>query len=68
MKILFTFGAALLIAIVVDLVLAIPLLLLWNWLVPEMLGLANISYGQAFGLLILCGLLFKSSSYDSKDT
>ena len=26
---------------------------LWNWLMPEIFGMKNISYAQAFGLLIL---------------
>ena len=32
--------------------------LLWNWLIPDIFGLRNITYLQAVGLLILSRLLF----------
>jgi hypothetical protein len=32
--------------------------LLWNWLAPELLGLRQITFWQAFGLLALCRILF----------
>jgi len=31
---------------------------LWNWLMPELFGLKRIGYWQAWGLLILCKILF----------
>jgi len=31
---------------------------LWNWLVPALFGLHEIGYWQAWGLLILCKILF----------
>ncbi|MFN3020851.1 hypothetical protein ACK1KB_07685 [Chryseobacterium sp. TY3] len=34
--------------------------LLWNWLLPEILGVKSISYWQAFGILILSKILFGS--------
>lgn len=34
-------------------------MLLWNWLMPEIFGLQEISYWQGWGLLILCSILFK---------
>lgn len=43
--------------------------LLWNWLMPEIFGLPEISYWQGWGLLILSSILFKdfgSGSSDSK--
>lgn len=33
-------------------------MLLWNWLMPAIFGLKMITYWQAFGLLVLCKLLF----------
>ena len=33
---------------------------LWNWLVPEIFGLPRIGFWQAWGLLVLSGLLFGS--------
>lgn len=45
---------------------ALPVMWLWNWLVPELFGLKSITFWQAFGLLVLCGSLFRSSSSSSK--
>ena len=39
--------------------LGAALMLLWNWLMPEIFGLPSITYWQALGLLVLCHLLFK---------
>jgi hypothetical protein len=35
-------------------------MLLWNWLLPVMFGLATINFWQALGLLVLCRILFGS--------
>ena len=34
-------------------------MLLWNWLVPEVFGLKQLNYWQAWGMLALCTILFK---------
>lgn len=34
------------------------IMLLWNWLMPELFGLPSITFWQAAGLLILCKILF----------
>ena len=34
-------------------------MLLWNWLMPDIFGLKRVTYWQAWGLLILCTILFK---------
>lgn len=34
-------------------------MLLWNWLIPDIFGLKRISYWQAWGLFILSSILFK---------
>lgn len=46
----------------VGLLSAWPVELLWNWLVPVLFKGPTVTIWQAWGLLILCGLLFKSSS------
>jgi hypothetical protein len=33
---------------------------LWNWLMPEIFGLPEISYWQGWGLVVLAHILFKS--------
>jgi len=45
---------------------AIPTYFLWNWLMPVLFGLKTITFWQAWGLLYLAALLFKSTSYSSK--
>jgi hypothetical protein len=49
-----------LIAIVIVL-LGYPVMLLWNWLMPEIFGLSEITFWQAIGLNILCTILFRPS-------
>lgn len=42
-----------------------PFMLLWNWLMPEIFGLCTLTFWQSCGLLVLSGLLFKSTIYSS---
>lgn len=35
-------------------------MLLWNWLIPDIFGLKPLNYWQAWGLLILSSILFKN--------
>ena len=37
---------------------ALPVMLLWNALIPVIFGLTKITFWQALGLEMLCGLLF----------
>lgn len=47
-------------------VLSFPTMLLWNGcLVPAISGIHLISWKQAWGILVLCSLLFKSTSTTS---
>jgi len=49
------------------LLLSLPVMLLWNYcLVGAVAGVAEIGWLQAWGILILCGFLFKSSTSTSK--
>jgi hypothetical protein len=34
-------------------------MLLWNWLMPDLFGLKQLNYWQAWGLLVLSWILFK---------
>ncbi len=53
-------------AIVVGAILmAIPVWLLWNGLMPEIFGLPTITLWQALGIAVLSGCLFKGSSSTS---
>ena len=33
-------------------------MLLWNWLLPDLFGFKEINYWQSFGILVLCQILF----------
>ena len=48
------------------LLFALPVMWLWNWLMPAIFGLPTIGFLQTLGLLILSGLLVKGSSVSSK--
>ena len=45
----------------------IPVYFLWNWLMPEIFGLTEITLLQAIGLSLLCSLLFKPNMRSNKD-
>lgn len=60
----FGFGvmvSALILSAIVGLFAAILVLLLWNWLCPDIFGLPEIGYWQAWGLFWLSALLVKGS-------
>lgn len=33
-------------------------LCLWNWIVPDVFGLPHLTFWQAVGMNVLCGMLF----------
>ena len=52
--------AAFALIVVFGLLLSLPVMLLWNLcLVPAIPGIAEIGWLQAWGIMILCGFLFK---------
>lgn len=48
----------------IALIFALPIMLLWNWLMPDLFGLVTISFWQALGIGMLSGILFKPISND----
>ena len=50
-----------------SILLAIPTMVLWNYVIPSVFGLTRISLFQAMALNILCGILFKSSASVKKE-
>lgn len=44
----------------------IPVMLLWNWLMPALFGLPVIGFFQAVGLSFLCRILFGTGSTSTK--
>ncbi len=47
---------------VVAVVPAIPVWLLWNWLMPTIFGVTKITIIQSWGISWLCSMLFGGSS------
>ncbi len=45
---------------IVSLIIGLPIMLLWNWLMPIIFNLPKITFFQAVGLSILTGILFKA--------
>jgi hypothetical protein len=47
-------------AAVMGLVFGVIVMCLWNWLMPALFGLPTVGFWQAWGLVILSHILFKS--------
>ena len=45
-----------------SLLLGLPLMILWNWLMPTLFNLPLIGFWQAVGLNLISGILFGKSS------
>ncbi len=59
---LLTFIIALLFIAVFSLLLAFPVMWLWNWIMPVIFGLTRVTFWQALGINLLCGFLFKGTT------
>ncbi len=60
--------AGIVLIIVVGLLLALPVMLLWNYCLVGAVSIVNeITWLQAWGILVLCGLLFKTHVTEKKD-
>ena len=58
---------ALVISILMGLLLAFPVMLVWNAsLVPALTIVKPISWIQCWGIMVLCGVLFKSDTFSLK--
>ena len=47
--------------------MSLPVMLLWDWLMPSIFGLREITWFEAWGLFFLCGLLFRSHTTVNKN-
>jgi len=54
-------------AVLFALVFGFVVKLLWNWLMPAIFGLGEITYWQAFGIVILAKLLFGAFGHRYRD-
>jgi hypothetical protein len=52
---------------IVIVILGYPLMLLWNWLMPVIFKLPEITLWQAIGLNLLSTILFKSTTTIKKE-
>lgn len=67
-KIVGILSAAVGLIVFFGLLFSLPVMLLWNFaLVPAIPGLAKVGWLQAWGILILCGLLFKPTISNNKE-
>ena len=53
------------IAVIIGVVTAYPVMLLWNAVIPGIFGLKVISFTEALYLSLLCSILFKSTGSSS---
>lgn len=65
-KILLIFGGVILAALLAFL-FGFIVMLLWNWLMPDIFGLKEITYWQAWGLVVLAHILFKAGKWGDND-
>lgn len=59
------FGAFMVLALAISMFCAWPVMLLWNWVCPIIFNLPVITFWQSWGLMMLCGFLFKNSSVNT---
>lgn len=53
------FFGGIIIAIILAFIFGYFVMILWNWLMPVIFGLAKITFWQAWGLILLAHILFK---------
>ena len=58
-KLVCTIVVGVAIVFVFAVLVAFPVMWLWNWVIPDIFGLPTITFWQAFGLNLLCGLFFR---------
>ena len=48
--------------LLVGLIVGFFIMLLWNWLMPDIFGIKEITYWQGLGMFLLSDILFKSNT------
>lgn len=61
----FVFLGVIALSAVMGLLIAFPVMWLWNWLMPDLFHSPVIGYWQAYGIYLLCAILFKSNNSSS---
>lgn len=49
-------------------VMALPVMWLWNWIMPMLFGLKTLTWVEALGVNLLCGFLFKSYNVNKQNS
>jgi hypothetical protein len=52
--------------VILCLIMALPTMWLWNWLMPALFGIVKVNFWQALGINILSSILFKSHNWTGK--
>ena len=66
MKLILTSLALILFATALGALLILPIMWCWNYVIPDLFGLENITWKQALALSMLSSMLFKSTSLSNK--
>jgi hypothetical protein len=67
-QVLWALTVLVLVPVLFGMILALPVMLLWDALMPTVFGLGTITWLQAWGLLVLCGLLFRNTSRNTSSS
>lgn len=59
-EIMYNIGIFIIAMIVIAAIVSLPVYWLWNWLIPVLFHLPEITWIQAWGLMFLSSLLFKN--------
>lgn len=51
----------------ITIVVGVPIMWLWNWLMPTIFGLSKITFGQSLGLVLLAHLLLPGINVSSSN-
>lgn len=63
---IYALSLAFLAFIAFSLLISLPVMLLWDWLMPLLFGLPTITWLQSWGILVLSSMLFKSTAVYKK--
>jgi hypothetical protein len=66
MQVIAAFVLAVATLVAISLIMALPTMWLWDWLMPELFGLKEITLFQAWGVNFLSGMLFKNHTSTGK--
>ena len=67
MKIVEIVVTALVVIAVMAIMFSLPVMWLWNYLMPDLFSLQTINFWQALCINLLCGFLFRSSNSSSSN-